>query len=504
MSVPPPSLKPALSSVILGHCSCRRRLPDFDDVESVVCIIHNDTVSLPSVDIHLLDNDGSASPQCLPGATGYCFLPSLDESIIDDKRLVKVVNKGVASLANLSSLLGGASNSSTSLVTIGQRAFISTNPLSSKSKGHDGIDTFIRLHLQLPNGAKSTQYFNPRFSGLRPSALDSAKLRQVHINSGICLFSKALLAMSSGHGHPNIDDRPVIPPLPSSVNLTLYELETITRLSCAIVDTACIVRRTCRGYETAMSINIDIPDFQYYWTACELFERSLVDISYVHSWIATIDERRKKIKAIMTGLVRTILADRQLSDLEVKVAQGTKPVVNLIKRRLASGLVPSLQDILSALRGQGGDARQWREFLGHLDSRQPATVSDLSRLAYVFHAVKAALQHQVTEETGRTLIIQVDDSSEWRILQRAKTFLKHYLSTRPNGADSSILLGLFPMQKIVVASSGRSDLYIKDPGQQLRLGLGRTMIRPLDIIGTAYGLEMKNNLQRLCRQEGLQ
>ncbi|KAM4057163.1 hypothetical protein HRG_004006 [Hirsutella rhossiliensis] len=320
--------------------------------------------------------------------------------------------------------------------------------------------------------------------------------------------------MSPGDGQSNVDDKPVVPPLPWNVDLTLYELETIARLSSAIADTACVVKNTSRGRDTPLSIDIDIPDFQYYWTACGLFERNLVTIGYVQSWIAAIDERRRKLKAIMTALLRTILTDRQLSDIEINIAPGTEPAVNLIKEKIVSGTIPSLEEIMSAMRSQGGEARQWRDFLDHLGSgHQPSTVGDLGRLVYVFKAVKPALEHEHTvaapngnirDAPGRTLIIQVDDIIEWRIFDRAKSFLEHYATQKPNYAEKALIVGLFPIHKIFVAGSSRSDLYHKDPGPQLCLNSEGAMIGPLDVIGMTYGIHMKEVLQRLRRREGFQ
>lgn len=290
----------------------------------------------------------------------------------------------------------------------------------------------------------------------------------------------------------------------------MYELEIITRLSSAIADTVGLVGDRDTSCDTPINIHIDIPDLQYYWTACELLQRNLVTISYAQSWIAAIDERRNQLQFVMTSMIRTLLRDRPLCGVKVNITSGTEAAGSLVKEKI-SGTVPSLQEVISALRSQGRDAAQWGELFDHLDPRdQPLNVGALGPLMYVFKTVKPALLYQPLqsanqnshETPGRRLIIQVDNVNERRILNRAKTSLKKYARQRYGNAEEPIIVGLFPMQRIFVAGPGRSDLYYRDPGSRLCLDPDKTIISPLDIIGATYGLRIKEQLRLSCLRAG--
>lgn len=485
---------------------------ELHSLESVLSIIYNDTIGPPVVANHILD-DAVGHLQVLPGATGYKFLSVSNEPGVDDKWLLKHINKSIASLEKLYRLLRSEtateqfSTPMCSIVILGKGAFISSPQLSDEQKASDMTEIYTKVQFQFSNAVTSTQYFNCHCSTIKPALLNEpsfAKFTSIDINSGICLFSSSLLSTSPGHGQPTGYDekKPIIPPLPRNNEPTIYELEIITRLSSAISDTASLIGNAHRSHNTRISINIDIPDFQYYWTACELFEWKLVSLHYVKNWIAVIDERRRQLKTIMTSILGWMLTDRHLSAIDINITSGTEPAVALIKEKVDMGTTPSFDEIKGTLSSQGEDAGQWKEFLDNLDSRyQPATVGDLGRLTYVFKAVKPALEHQ--RGPGRRLILQVDDVNEWRVLDRAKTFLKKYSSNLSSRTEEPIIVGLFPMQRIFAAGPGRSDLYLKDPGGSLLLEPESRMVCPLDIITATYGLRVGKQLQLLCRQEGL-
>ena len=500
---------------------------EFHDTGRAVSIIRRGQTGPPPVANHtLVDHTGQL--QVLPGAEGYNFLASLSLATTDDPRLAKLVRKSASSLEKLHVLLRGpiqrapsqctrncprSSREEYPAVTIGESAFISRPPSSSLDSS-DMTEVYTQIQLQYKNGATATQYFNPHCSTIKPNHLKDERFKHIDINTGICLFSKSVLSTSPGHGSSSADDEmPVIPTLPGKVNPTLYEMEIITRLSSAIADTVGLVGNVHLDSENPININIniDIPDFQYYWTACDLLQRKLVTISYAQSWIATIDERRNQLEAVMTSVIRAMLRDRLLCGVKVNITSGTESAGALVKEKIALGAVPSLEEIVSALRSRGKDAAQWRELFDHLDPRhQPLNVGDLSRLMYVFKTLKPALCQKspstacgsIQDTPGRRLVIQVDDVNEWRIFDRAKTFLKKYSKQRYNSLEEPILVGLFVMQRIFVAGPGRSDLYLKDPGSRLCLEPEGRVVSPLDVIGATYGLHVKEQLRLSCLRAG--
>ncbi|CAI7657871.1 unnamed protein product [Penicillium pancosmium] len=472
--------------------------------QRAISVIHgNSKAQSPSIVVNhclSLNIDGR---QFIPGATGYSFINPSDANT-EDERLKKRLNKSMDSLEKLRHLLRGttksmATNSQqmstemTPMSTVEKECFISSPQISDEQKDIDMTQIYSKLFIRFSNGLTSAQFFNSHCSTIKTAHLNASsptQFQHIDINTGICLFSKSLLLSSPGNGQSiNVHDNFVVPPLPQNDKPTVYELEIIVRLSSAIADTVALIGSPhCK--ETPISINIDIPDFQYYWTACELLQHNLVSVEFAQKWIR-----------------RSLLRARQLPAVAITITPGTEAAVALVEESVALGIVPSLENILTALQTQGDDAARWKEFLYHLDQKsRPSTVGDLSRLIYVFKAVRPILKTHSNRYSdninGRNLLIQVDDVNEWRILDNAKKFLKRYSKQVFDNSNEPISVGLFPIQKIFASGSGRSDLYLDDPTFNLCLDPEKTIIDPFDVIGTTYGLLMGGYMRRLCLQEG--
>ena len=481
-----------------------------------VSIVHPNPNGSSSVVNHSFADE--CDLQDVPGATGYKLLTKKTEPVVDDKRLLKPIRKGTASLEKVCQLLQRSPSYSHPhphydatethpVVTIGDGAFIFCPGLEDEQKDLSMIQIYTKVQLRYNNGLSSTQYYHPYSSAIKPTHLTNpGPFRRIDINSGICLFSKASLGVEPGNTQIISDDeKTVIPLLPHNIQPTLYELESIMRLSSAMADTVALVRQSNHSSESVISVNIDIPDFQYYWTACELFENGLVDLEYTRAWIAAIDKRRSQLGNIMTTMIRSMIGERQVDDIAINITPGTEPVVELIKSKLDSGETPSMEEIVSALKSQGPDAARWRGMFDNMDPRDhPTNMIDLGRIAYVFKVVRAALERENDKSdcNRKNLVIQVDNIAEWRILMRSKDFLKRYFKSLPKGVEEDILIGLFPMERIFLAGSNRSELYSNDTNTGLCLDEQKVTISPLDIVSATYGLHMGKLLQLLCRREG--
>lgn len=124
-------------------------------------------------------------------------------------------------------------------VVTGGGAFALEFPLSDQQNGPDTREIFTRLQLQWRNGITSTQYIRAHIPAIRPTLLNQP-FKNIHINTGICLFSKPALSLDPGKDSLGSEcEKVTIPQIPErNEDLTLYELEIITRLSLAIADTA--------------------------------------------------------------------------------------------------------------------------------------------------------------------------------------------------------------------------------------------------------------------------
>ncbi|KAF7594717.1 hypothetical protein BBP40_008610 [Aspergillus hancockii] len=398
--------------------------------------------------------------------------------------------------------------------SIGNRAFVSCPRTPEEGKSSDMTEVFSELRLQFDDGTTSHQYYNCRTSGIKASWFDSRPdgkpISSIHINSGLCLYSKAVLGF--GHDHHGKNFSPGgIPPLPATTKPTLYEMEIIARLASAIADWATIIRGAedpDQSHRCPVSVNLDVPDLQYYWPACELLERNAVDVPYVEAWMALIDQRREQLGQVFLDTIRQLLAQRPVSlgsaDCQIKLnlISGTESAIEALKDCIRKHKVPTVEDILSVLRDNSPDGVLWREFLANLNPKHyPTRILDVIRLAYVFKAVKPGLAQKVKDHDGpgSTVIIQIDDVIEWRVFEQARTFLKTY-------QNQICVLGVFPLPRILMTGEGRACLHVNDPGPRLYHPSGNPddgTISSWEVMSQCYGSRISGTLERIFREQGL-
>jgi hypothetical protein len=442
-----------------------------------------------------------------------------------DKRLNKLIRKGQGALQKLvdfaEAVKQSASGSSYSLpfpaksgavrALPGNTAFV-WNPAASGGKQSNTFEVFSELRLHTSDGNVSSQYYHCRSSAIKTEWLNSSSgkgISSIYVNSGLCLYSKFALGL---------DDRDPTgePSLPLDAKPTLYEIEIIARTASAIADWVTLLRGE-EGSNTVprcpLSINIDVPDFQYYWHACELLERNIVSMVFVEAWITLIDKWRGQLGKVILSAINELLEERHIhrgiagNRVELNLTSGTESATIAIKDSISRRRIPTVEEVLSALQNDSHDGLLWREFLANLSPKYyPDTLLELGRLAYVFKVVKPALAPKLAnnERTGLNVIFQVDDVIEWKIYEQAKMFLKSY---GPNDRqNATCMLGVFPLQRIFVAGKGRSCLYVNDPGPHLYQKSGDKNARalsPLEVVQKCYGSRIGGILERLLREQGL-
>lgn len=258
------------------------------ELEMSICIIYRCKFSLPFI-VKFTPNPSEERDQTLPGATGYIVQNHLANECQEGRPRLKQVTKSIASLEKICCLLGvKARTASENLcawdhnptVVFGGGVFISKPELADPQKNSDMTEIYSRIHFGYSNGLVSTHHFKTQCSSMKQPLQNLStplQFKWISINTGLCLFSKFMLATSPGQCSTiqHADDL-VIPPLPLGNKPTMYELEIVTRLSSAVADTVSLIGDCHRGRDTGLSINIDIPNFQYYWLACELFKLNLV------------------------------------------------------------------------------------------------------------------------------------------------------------------------------------------------------------------------------------
>lgn len=493
-----------------------------------LCLVHDGGMAPSKVVTHKLCGSADGG-QMFQGASGYSFHTDMQPatSILQNRLL-----KRVASLAQLLDAFqnGQAHRSPASTRPPGTLLdyFIARPDWRSEERESDMTDIFVGVQFDGWGGPPSKQYIETRFCHIRrPCPAPNQRLattdtkphcspssrpyKSININTGMCMFSRSALAPSAGDtslGRSSAN-RSGIPPLPSCVDLTLYELEMVARLSTTIADILYTIHGGQEQCGTQISVNIDLPDLQYHWTACDLFRVGLVDVNYVRKWMAAIELRRNQLGAALIEMISAALAVRGLSgmDVTVQLGSGTEEAVALLKARTAVGQVPTLSEVIGVLRERGSEAGEWQVFLDSLEMRdRPSSVADLGKLMYIFKTVKSVLVSRTTNQASTShasdnlvenFIIQINDITDWRIYDKSKSFLKRYCRTHGGTVGDVTIAGVFPLQRVFLAGSGRSNLYEEESayGYAANRDADVPSVDPLDIVSQTYGADIAQQLQ---------
>ncbi|KAJ5775778.1 uncharacterized protein N7511_000789 [Penicillium nucicola] len=505
--------------------------PIFHSNNSTLVAVLRENQYQSSVTYHKLDDD-----RLIPDVLGYSYL----QDVIDQgnkQSSGKLHARVIQAYSKIHSLLTPTTKFSTigsytkarehqisSVVLHDKRcAFMERLEPPPNTKSTTVNTVFAQVNLQTPIGPSLDQFVNCRSSNIKANDLkDSANglYRPITISTGICLFSSRLLGFIPTNGLSTSNDtaKTVIPPLPYSTAPTFYELETCARMAMTIAGLALTASTGGVAGSRPIVVRLDVPSLQYYCYPLELLEAGLVSFEYVEEWFRLVDRRHRQVATL---LKETIIEEvgRRGGHVQVEVTSGTIAATQLLRLCVLDRReLPNVNDMLFVLEWIGPYQAAWREFLELSgDSQRPKDLRSLALMAYVFEVMYPAL-HQATtksrhgqgEQSGRPLLIQVDDIAEWRIFDRADKLLKR-LKERRHGLDA-LLVGVFPSPRIFTSEDqGRSTLFLHDPGLKISQicspssdgEKGSSVVGPLDVIGQVYGREIQETLVRLTKKRGL-
>lgn len=488
-----------------------------------------------SVTYHKLDDNG-----LIPDVLGYSYLRDIADqgkkqsSEKQHARAIQAYSK-IHSLLSPPKKSGPMMDSNTKtreskgspVVLENKRcAFIERLEPPPNSKADTVSTVFAQVNLHTPTGPPLEQFVSCRSSNIKANDLKNSAdgvCRPITISTGICLFSSRLLGFIPTNGlsaSGGDATEMVIPPLPYSTVATFYELETCTRMAMSIAGLAVTASTGGTAGSRPIVVRLDVPSLQYYCYPLELLEAGLVSWEYVQEWFRLVDRRHRQVATLLKD---TIIHEvrRRNGDVQVEVTSGTIAATQLLRLCvLGRGKIPNVNDMLFVLEWIGPYQAAWREFLDIVgDCQRPKDLRSLALMAYVFEVMYPALQQATTktqtphgkgEESGRPLLIQVDDIAEWRIFDRAEMLLKRF-KQRQHGLDP-LLVGVFPSPRIFTSEDqGRSTLFLHDPGLKISQTRspsgdskeGSCVVGPLDIIGQIYGGEVQDTLMRLIIERGL-
>lgn len=251
---------------------------------------------------------------------------------------------------------------------------------------------------QVPRSMNSTQYLHfacPTLK-LEDAIVDRnghSRYDSISITSGICLFSNNIRkACDLARGNLNLT--PLNYPKP-----TIYEIEFIARAAPAIADLACtlLARNKACGISSPLSINLDIPTWQYYKAIDSSLEQGLCTAADALFYIEAVERRHDQISAVFEKAIRYACSDR-----------GQAPVINTssrinsasacIKSALTAGFRPGFEDVMQELHEEKGGV--WRQFLELIPAKErPEDFQSLGLLFYVYQAMKTAFLPRVPDQT---------------------------------------------------------------------------------------------------------
>jgi hypothetical protein len=370
-------------------------------------------------------------------------------------------------------------------VHVGPDAFVSQFTTERKECM---TNVFPKLSLQYSNGLSASYHVHAR--NLKSAGSLESWPRSICFNIGMCLFSESLV--SSLRNHEDATTR---------AEWTLYELETMIRLSSMVADAIGLLRTDDGSGVPLVDVHVDLPDVQYYWTAFELLQQGRITNGEVQNWMKAVDTRRDEIWLRLRDLILDMLNARGLAPVKVSLADGTTSLRGLLIKSLKDGKFPSIDECLFSLRTEGPQASSWNEFLEHMDeTSRPRSLDSLSHLIHIYNTVRPALSRPRAATTciapwipGRPLLlVVVDNISEWDIFHDTKRYLQGYHAQLRKDLEVKDLgvhvLGLFPLQRIFVKGDERSSLWARCPGSRLRVNDCDSLQTPAKIVENVYGL----------------
>lgn len=452
-----------------------------DDIDERFALIRPKDSDIPAVTFHDLRQDS----RLLSSVYGYAYSNGTDGA---QSRVGRYVSRAVSKLSCLSEQMTRCRMASKSMngekdhrflpaaVQVGPDAFISQ---FTTENNKDVTNTFPRLSFRYPNGLSTSYYIHAR----NTKSLERFNLQSgsVCFSTGMCLFSESLITSSRDR-----DDAA------TQAGWTLYELETMTKLSSIIADVVGLLMVDDGPGTPLVNIYIDLPDVQYYWRAFELLQQGEITEANALSWVAAVDTRKSQIWLHFRDLLQDMLDGRELAPVQVFLAEGSTSFRELLMRRLKAGQLPSVEECVSNLRTEGPNASLWNEYMDQMPT--PSDTDSLNHLIHVFNTVKPVLSGYQSMETNveystpcqPPLLIVVDNIDEWDIFDGAKSHLQKRCTQSHKHTEVPII-GLFPMQRIFVEDHQRSSLWAKCPGTHLGNHENDSLWTPTEVVEKIYG-----------------
>jgi len=422
--------------------------------------------------VRYLKLDPSQPPQRIRTVCDFHFLPDCTARFLANDfyaPCAKAALKNRKALHKLLSFLSGPN----AAAVVGRSACVECSEMPTQSPSHPaaGLDRGERERVTLNiksfsevtfgiNSHDNSHFLSTRGCSTLKTSHRLTDFTSVHIVSGICLFSQQHLGFA--HGEHSIH----CPPLPHDTSPTMYELEALLRLSSAIADTVSLLSTS-----VIPTITLDIPRIQYYAPVLTAFSSGHCTRHQVEAWLAVIGARHDKLATAFPAAVRAFLSSRGITNVRVEVSTALDVLLPYISSHLSSSSPLQITSLLKEL------VRADPTWASYLSNPPPADLEALSKASYSYTLLRPAL---CGTQGAKPLLLHIDNPAEWRIFSEAQ---------KAFGRLPGMLLGLYPLERVFTAeTTGRSSLYLQDPGQMLCDGGGKG-VGLREVLGRVYGTE---------------
>ena len=277
-----------------------------------------------------------------------------------------------------------------------------------------------------------------------------SNLAAVQFVTGACLFSnRALTAVADDDSvvdllHPGREIRRRLVSIDAQPELSFYELESCARQARLICDLA-------QGWPglSEFRVTIDVPREQYYCYLLKGLADGLVDRDLMMHWVVLVDARFDQVVAQMGDELLEWSRRAGLPVPKINLATGFEGLRESLVAAITDEHEPELDTLTRQLAAR---SETWGR-VSRMDP--PTTLRELINLSYAVDYVRA--------QGGDTVLVAVEDRSEYRIIEAAED-----LSLRLRPGEPVPMVGLYALEQAFIAGHDNWSLYLNDPGTHFR------------------------------------
>lgn len=298
---------------------------------------------------------------------------------------------------------------------------------------HDNGNAFVKI---LSHGL---EFFVMARNPLSEKPLEEldVKNQRLDIITGVCLYSSDSVKAIATDGEefsftaPNVDITKIIEDFRINPQLTVYEIESIIRLSSFI--------RAFRSTKESGRVIINNPKVEYYLYLLPALERGFINPSKALTWFSQVDERHQRLFNIMC---KRLSKNSAVQPCVVPI-NPLDAIRDYVISTVESGQIPQISEAKEKLTK---DSRLWADIFAVED---PGSWNQLSYLSYP--------QAYLDVAANSNLLVAVENPTESKIFAHAKKLSNAIPEGNNNNHD---IIGFYPHEMILpVGEAAKKTMY---------------------------------------------